>query len=300
MLCSSHNLLAATWALLRARRSLALRRLQPAIHTSHQQRARQTTMRRRAVTALLLQHATALIMTPAARNQLTRRRATETAETDFADAQWQLYAAQSGRWEGVWTTFDSQGIEQLAHTGCWDVSLDGDDAVHKMEVPGPDGYPRQIPVGTYTKGKLGRQTCAGAGMVSGPTLLRSGLMSTELLLRYGASRLRVAVQHAPAEANEGVEDAVPALLCFRCVVARERCDAELGAPTREVEATRWQGHEDDLPDDKDNTHFWKGRSPYSWRRDWVGESDVAIRDTLEHFDLPDGLCLLYTSPSPRD
>ena len=210
-------------------------------------------MRRRAGTALLLQYATALIMTPAARNQLTRRRATETAETDFADAQWQLYAAQSGRWEGVWTTFDSQGIEQLAHTGCWDVSLDGDDAVHKMEVPGPDGYPRQIPVGTYTKGKLGRQTCAGAGMVSGPTLLRSGLMSTELLLRYGASRLRVAVQHAPAEANEGVEDAVPALLCFRCVVARERCDAELGAPTREVEATRWQGHEDDLPDDKDNS-----------------------------------------------
>ena len=246
-------------------------------------------MRRRAVTALLLQYATALIMTPAARNQLTRRRATETAETDFADAQWQLYAAQSGRWEGVWTTFDSQGIEQLAHTGCWDVSLEGDDAVHRMEVPGPDGYPRQIPVGTYTKGKLGRQTCAGAGMVSGPTLLRSGLMSTELLLRYGASRLRVAVQHAPAEANEGVEDAVPALLCFRCVVARERCDAELGAPTREVEATRWQGHEDDLPDDKDNTHFWKGRSPYSWRRDWVGESDVAIRDTLEHFELPDGL-----------
>ena len=75
-------------------------------------------MRRRAVTALLLQYATALIMTPAARNQLTRRRATETTDIDFADAQWQLYAAQSGRWEGVWTTFDSQGIEQLAHTGC--------------------------------------------------------------------------------------------------------------------------------------------------------------------------------------
>ena len=243
-------------------------------------------MRRRAVLAQLAVHATALIMTPPTRTPRTRRHATET-DTDFADAQWQLYAAQSGRWEGVWTTFDSQGIEQLAHTGCWDVSLDGDDAVHKMEVPGPDGYPRQIPVGTYTRGKLGRQTCAGAGMVSGPTLLRSGLMSTELLLRYGASRLRVAVQHAPAEANEGVEDAVPALLCFRCVVARERCDG--APPTREVEATRWQGHEDDLPDDQDNTHFWKGRSPYSWRRDWVGESDVAIRDTLEHFELPDGL-----------
>ena len=99
-------------------------------------------MRRRAVlTQLLAVHATALILTPPTRPQLTRRRATET-DVDFADAQWQLYAAQSGRWEGVWTTFDSQGIEQLAHTGCWDVSLGGDDAVHKMEVPGPDGYPR--------------------------------------------------------------------------------------------------------------------------------------------------------------
>ena len=188
-------------ALPHARSELALPQSTPGIHTSHQQRARQATMRRRAAAALLLQQATALLPTPSKRGARTLRRATETTDTDFADAQWQLYAAQSGRWEGVWTTFDSQGIEQLAHTGCWDVSLDGDDAVHKMEVPGPDGYPRQIPVGTYTKGKLGRQTCAGAGMVSGPTLL-SGLMSTELLLRYGASRLRVAVQHAPAEANE--------------------------------------------------------------------------------------------------
>ena len=117
--------------------------------------------RRRAAAALLLQHATALIMTPAARNQLTnftpRHR---NVETDFADAQWQLYAAQSGRWEGVWTTFDSQGIEQLAHTGCLHLFAGRDDAVHKWRCPGPDGYPRQIPVGTYTKGRLGRQTCA--------------------------------------------------------------------------------------------------------------------------------------------
>ena len=119
-------------------------------------------MRCRAAAALLLQYATALITTPPARVE-TRRRATETTDTDFADAQWQLYAAQSGRWEGVWTTFDSQGIEQLAHTGCWDVSLDGDDAVHKMEVPGPDGYPRQIPVGTYTKGNFGRTDLCGCG-----------------------------------------------------------------------------------------------------------------------------------------
>jgi len=209
---------------------------------------------------------------------------------DFADQQWQLYAAQSGRWEGVWTTYDSQGIEQLSHTGAWEVAMKGDESMHKMEVPGPEGYPREIPVGTYSRGSMGKQTCAGAGMVSGPTLLRSGLMSTELLLRYGASRLRVAVQHAPAEAKEDAEDPQPALLCYRCVVARERCDAVLGAPTREVEGQRWAGHDEDKPDDGDDTHFWKGRSPYAWRRDWVGEADVATgRGSLQHFELGDGL-----------
>ena len=148
-----------------------------------------------------------------------------------------------------------------------------DAAEHTLEVPGAQG-PRTIPVGRYGRGSLGRQTCAGAGMVSGPTLLRSGLMSTELLLRHGAARLRVAVQHAPAEGK--AEGAGPALLCYRCVVARERCAAALGtapgAPTREaakrrrrssagverrppqVEAQRWQGT--DAPADGDDTHFW--------------------------------------------
>ena len=96
----------------------------------------------------LLQYATALIMTPAAatssRAAAPPKRRRRTSPTPSGSST----PRSRGRWEGVWTTFDSQGIEQLAHTGCWDVSLDGDDAVHKMEVPGPDGYPRQRPVGT--------------------------------------------------------------------------------------------------------------------------------------------------------
>jgi len=205
----------------------------------------------------------------------------------FDDEQWSLYASQSGRWEGIWTTYDDQGLEQMAHEGVWDVQLVPDDkATHALEVPGPGGGARSIPVGTYERGALGRQTCAGAGMVCGPSLLRSGLVSTELLLRHGASRLRVTVQHAPAEGKDA--SAEPALLCYRCVVARERCDAALGAPTREVEQQRWADVE--TPADGDDTHFWRGQSPWAWRRTWKGEAAVATgRGELTRYALDDGL-----------
>jgi hypothetical protein len=154
--------------------------------------------------------------------------------------------------------------------------------VHKLEVPSPSGAPREIPVGTYRAGALGRQVCAGAGMCSGPSLLRSGLMSTELILRHGASRLRVTLQHAPAEPAEGSELDAPALLCYRCVVSRERCDGSLGAPTREIEAKRWDDVE--RPADGDDTHFWRGVNPWAWRRIWGGDAAVATgRESLQRF-----------------
>ncbi|KAK7242346.1 hypothetical protein SO694_00012145 [Aureococcus anophagefferens] len=135
---------------------------------------------------------------PAPRRRAATRVAAAEApsmDEDWTDSQWSMYASQSGRWEGVWTTFNDQGIETMSHEGVWDVQL----------VPCPDGSrgrrggrtssrcrrrPRasEIPVGTYRAGALGRQVCAGAGMCSGPSLLRSGLMSTELILRHGASR----------------------------------------------------------------------------------------------------------------
>ena len=251
-----------------------------------------------------------------------------------------MQASQSGRWEGIWTTYDDQGLEQMAHEGVWDVQLVPDDkATHALEVPGPGGGARSIPVGTrvrradvspmnrggaaaatwivrgddvaatwivrgddvaatttwivrggtwwlhrYERGALGRQTCAGAGMVCGPSLLRSGLVSTELLLRHGASRLRVTVQHAPAEGKDA--SAEPALLCYRCVVARERCDAALGAPTREVEQQRWADVE--TPADGDDTHFWRGQSPWAWRRTWKGEAAVVTGCVVQEAGRPNG------------
>ena len=199
--------------------------------------------------------------------------------TSWSEEQWALYASQSGRWEGVWSTFDDQGIEQMSHTGVWDVQLvmegaSGDAATHKLEVPGPGGGPREIEVGTYRSGALGSQVCAGLGMCCGPSLLRSGLMSTELVLRHGASRLRVTCQHAPALPNEESDLVEPALLCYRCVVSRERCDASLGAPTREVETKRWG--DDARPADGDDTHFWRGVNPWAWRRIWGGDAAIAL------------------------
>ncbi|KAH8065345.1 hypothetical protein JL721_8304 [Aureococcus anophagefferens] len=224
---------------------------------------------------------------PAPRRRAATRVAAAEApsmDEDWTDSQWSMYASQSGRWEGVWTTFNDQGIETMSHEGVWDVQLvpcpdgsEGDAAVHKLEVPTRSGAPREIPVGTYRAGALGRQVCAGAGMCSGPSLLRSGLMSTELILRHGASRLRVTLQHAPAEPAEGSELDAPALLCYRCVVSRERCDGSLGAPTREIEAKRWDdvergaGKESEIPNFKGSD---LGRFPLRFLLDEVEPDDL--------------------------
>ena len=185
-------------ALPHARSELALPQSTPGIHTSHQQRARQATMWRRAVTALLLQYATALILTPAARNQLTRRHATET-DVDFADAQWQLYAAQSEGGEGVWTTLDSQGIEQLAHTGCWDVSLTATTPSIKWRCPGPTAIPARFPSGrTHERQARAADPCGcGHGVRAYVTKERADVYRVAIEVR------RVAVTRGRAAARGG-------------------------------------------------------------------------------------------------
>lgn len=195
----------------------------------------------------------------------------------FDDQQWDLFERQAGRWEGVWTTFDDQGIEQNSHTAAWAVDVQGDAATHALEVPGPGDFPRAIPVGSYARGRLGRQTLAGAGMATGPAVLRSGLMATEVLLTRGDARLRVSFQHAPAEPKEDAERREPALLLYRCVVARERRDA--APPTREAEAAR-------AADGDDDVLFWRGVNPWAWRRTWGGASAVATgRGALTEYAL---------------
>ncbi|KAJ8598378.1 hypothetical protein CTAYLR_002979 [Chrysophaeum taylorii] len=171
--------------------------------------------------------------------------------------QWASLTSQTGNWEGVWTTYDQHGVVQSETEASWILELEPENrARHTLRVGD-----QTIPVATYTPDNLGKQQCAGAGMVCGPSLLRSGLVSTELSLRHGASRVRVTVQHAPAFDPDGVE----AMLLYRTIVCRERCDGT-GAPTKAKE----EGLE--RPKGVDEASFWRGVPPTAWQRDWEGDT----------------------------
>lgn len=189
----------------------------------------------------------------------------------FEAGQWSLYATQSGRWDGVWTTYDQFGTQHSEIEGVWQVELLPDNnAKHTLSVNG-----NEIPVGTYSAGNLGKQVCAGAGMVAGPSVLkRSGLVSTEISLRYGISRLRCTVQHAPAYA----EAEEPGLLLYRVILCRERGDGG-GPPTRAKEEAR----NNDFG--VDEARFWRGIPPYRWNEAWRGTSTTASQQVLAQFEV---------------
>ena len=126
-----------------------------------------------------------------------------------------------------------------------------------------------FPVTTYTKDSLGgRHRCASCAMVSGPSLLRSGAMSTELILAFGDGRLRVTFQHAPVWEDNG-DDENPAqmngppdgLKLFRIIVAKEalRDEPPLSAQ-QEVAVT------------PGNPKFFRPVPPFKWHNKWSGTS----------------------------
>ena len=63
---------------------------------------------------------------------------------------------------------------------------------------------------------LDRFTVAPPAVAVGPSVLRSGALSTEIVLRHEKSRIRVTYQHAPTDQD--------ALKIFRVTVAREGDD----------------------------------------------------------------------------
>ena len=126
-----------------------------------------------------------------------------------------------------------------------------------------------FPVTTYTMDSLGgRHRCASCGMVSGPSLLRSGAMSTELILAFGDGRVRVTFQHAPVWEEKG-DDQNPAqtngppdgLKLFRIIVAKEalRDEPPLSAQ-QEVSVT------------PNNPKFFRPVPPFKWHNKWSGTS----------------------------
>jgi hypothetical protein len=104
-------------------------------------------------------------------------------------------------------------------------------------------------------------------MVIGPSLLRSGVMATELVLSYGDGRVRVTFQHAPVwEAGVEPNSCPPqGLKLFRTTVSREALRDE--PPTEETEAKLMMN-----PDHDSAVIFYRPVRPFDWWKKWAGTS----------------------------
>jgi hypothetical protein len=118
-------------------------------------------------------------------------------------------------------------------------------------------------------------------MVVGPSVLKSGAMSTELVLRHGDGRVRVTFQHAPVW-ERGVEPGScppQGLKLFRAVVSKEKLRSKSGATTDDAttEGTLVVGQpsveeEKNSPPSPGNPRFFRPVPPYKWHAKWSGTS----------------------------
>ena len=111
---------------------------------------------------------------------------------------------------------------------------------------------------------LQRSRLAGVSMVNGPSLLRSGVMATELILRHGDGRVRVTFHHAPVW-ERGVEPGScppQGLKLFRTMLSREATRST--APTVETEAKENPA--------EGNPTFFRPVPPFNWHKRWSGTS----------------------------
>ena len=207
-----------------------------------------------------------------------------TAE-DELELQWDLFRQHhaKGSWKGIWTTYDyigdvmdetvasvnyrsppdDQNIVQQTHTIVTGAKRsDCATCFDSMDV-------KEFPVKTYNK-KDPTQTAfqksrlAANAMVNGPTLLRSGVMATELMLSWGDGRVRVIFQHAPVWAA-GVEPGSgppQGLKLVRTMISREALRPT--APTYETEAAD--------PPAPGNPVFYRPVPPFNWHKKWAGTS----------------------------
>mmetsp|Transcript_42262 Transcript_42262/g.78291 ORF Transcript_42262/g.78291 Transcript_42262/m.78291 type:complete len:398 (+) Transcript_42262:60-1253(+) len=209
------------------------------------------------------------------------------------DDPWDLFATyHSGAWRGIWETFDQIGDSLDTQEVLFDAALspDGESAAlaQTMVVSSKQAAcetcfdsqeTKTTPLGTVGRGKLARSTLVGPALVTGPIVLRSGVMSTEVALRYpsGDGRVRVTLQHAPAWArdnpdgpgNDGSPPTGPpdALDLLRVVVRREALRVDMPNQANEQAAGEMEGA-------TVCPRFWRGVPPYKWgERDqgaWVG------------------------------
>lgn len=203
-------------------------------------------------------------------------------EPDNPDLQWSLFKKYHalGSWKGVWTSYDYIGdvLDETIASVDLDLLQDGQTASqnHIIVIGARRSdcttcydsmETKEIPVANYTRDTLlaKRVRLAANSMVIGPSLLRSGVMATEIIVAQGDARVRVIFQHAPSW-ERGIEPGScppQALKLARTMISREVLRG--APPTAETEALEQPGH-------KGNPVFYRPVPPYSWHKKWVGTS----------------------------
>ncbi|CAB9516676.1 expressed unknown protein [Seminavis robusta] len=203
---------------------------------------------------------------------------TEEPELDEAEIQWDLFQKHhaKGSWKGIWTTYDYIGdvmdetvasvnyytqdgtVEQTHSIVTGAKRSDCATCFDSMDI-------KEFPVAKYNKQTgFSKTRFAANAMVNGPSLLRSGVMATELILTYGDGRVRVTFQHAPVW-EQGVEPGSgppQGLKLVRTMVSRE---AQRDVPpTAETEAA--------VPPQTGNPTFYRPVPPFNWHKKWAGSS----------------------------
>jgi len=132
-----------------------------------------------------------------------------------------------------------------------------------------------FPIAKYTPESLGtRHRCAAVGMVIGPSLLKSGAMSTELVLRHGDGRVRVTFQHAPVW-ERGVEPGScppQGLKLFRAMVSKEKLRPTSEGDTDTIQGPPSADEEKSNPPAPGNPVFFRPIPPFKWHAKWAGTS----------------------------
>lgn len=216
--------------------------------------------------------------------------APQTIEEDAA-LQWQLFTrhhAVDGEWWGKWETYNYMGDVHGSVVG--GVSLrpndDSNAVTHRHRILSSSTQSdcdtcfsseevTTLPVASYTPETLGRRhRCAASGMVVGPSLLKSGAMSTELVLRHGDGRVRVTFQHAPVW-ERGVEPGScppQGLKLFRAIVSKEKLRPVVEDTEGTIQGPPSFDEEKANPPAPGNPRFFRPIPPFKWHAKWTGTS----------------------------
>jgi len=200
-------------------------------------------------------------------------------EIDDQAVQWELFNKHhvQGSWKGVWTSHDYIGdvIDEVVASVNLKTKDDGSvERTHTIVIGAKKSdcatcfdsmETRTFPVATYQTETFTKSSrTAAVAMVNGPTILRSGVMATELVLKHGDGRIRVNFQHAPVW-EQGIEPGScppQGLKLFRCMISREALRTT--APTPETEAMD--------PPTEGNPIFFRSVPPFNWHKKWSGTS----------------------------